>query len=222
MACSRREQTISRLHAPAKASTSADMEKNRAREVREETSFWLVRHALVDGPTGTIWPMDVPAKLDDQRSLDFLRTHLPRDAKPFASPAQRTIDTAKALQLDPALMSEFSEQDFGKWTGRRHDDLAATGDEDYTRFWREPARSRPPGGESFEDQIARVRRGLARIEDGPAVLIVHSGTIRATLAIALDIAPEAALRFVIDPLSVTRLERMRNGWRVMSVNQTFR
>ncbi len=187
-----------------------------------QTSFWLVRHAAVAGPPGTIWPIDAPADLADQRCFELLRAQLPKDAKAYASPARRTIDTAKALQLDPVLMAELAEQDFGDWMGRTHDDVAATSGESYTRFWREPARSRPPGGESFEDQIARVRRGLARIESELAVLIVHSGTIRAALAIALDLAPEAALRFVADPLSVTRIDRLPNGWRVVSVNQSFR
>jgi hypothetical protein len=30
------------------------------------------------------------------------------------------------------------------------------------------------------------------------------------------------LRFVIDPLSITRADRLRNGWRVGYVNRTFR
>jgi len=117
------------------------------------------------------------------------------------------------------LMSEFSEQDFGAWTGRRHDKLAAGGGEVYAQFWSDPARGRPPGGESFEEQVTRVRRGLARIDAGPATLVVHSGTIRAALCIALDLTPQAALRFVIDPLSLTRIDRLATGWRVVSVNK---
>jgi alpha-ribazole phosphatase len=187
----------------------------------EHVPLWLVRHAPVDGPHGTIWPMEAPARLDDQNAFDSLRAHLPKGATAYASPAQRTIDTAKALQLDPMPMPELAEQDFGGWTGQRHDDLAATGIEAYVSFWRDPARARPSGGESFEDQIARVRRGLDRIEAGPAIMIVHSGTIRAALAIALDIAPETALGFVVDPLSLTRIDRLRAGWRVICVNRTF-
>ena len=61
--------------------------------------------------------------------------------------------------------------------------------------------------------------GLSRIEAGPATLVVHSGTIRAALCIALDLAPQAALRFVIDSLSLTRIDRLATGWRVVSVNQ---
>jgi alpha-ribazole phosphatase len=190
--------------------------------VSEDAILWLVRHAAVDGAEGTIWGPDAPADLSDRQSFELLRAHLPRDAKAYASPARRTIDTAKALQLDPALVPEFAEQDFGDWTGRRHDNLAAAGGEAYAQFWNDPVHSRPPGGESFEDQIARVRRGLDRIEAGPAILVVHSGTIRAALCIALDIPSQAALRFVIDPLSFTRIERLRDGgWRVVCVNQNF-
>jgi alpha-ribazole phosphatase len=62
---------------------------------------------------------------------------------------------------------------------------------------------------------------LAALPTGDAVLIVHSGTIRAALAVALDIAPESALRFAIDPLSVTRIDRLDNGWRIVAVNRVF-
>jgi alpha-ribazole phosphatase len=61
--------------------------------------------------------------------------------------------------------------------------------------------------------------GLAGLPAGDAVLVVHSGTIRAALAIALDLSPDAALRFVIDPLSLTRIDRLENGWRVVAVNR---
>ena len=50
------------------------------------------------------------------------------------------------------------------------------------------------------------------------MLVVHSGTIRALLAIALELAPDHALRFVIDPLSLTRIDRLEDGWRVGAVN----
>ena len=82
-----------------------------------------------------------------------------------------------------------------------------------------PAGNAPPGGESFVDQISRTVAGLAALPSGDAVLVVHSGTIRAVLAIALDLAPDAALRFVIDPLSLTRIDRLERGWRVGAVNR---
>ena len=184
-----------------------------------ETFLWLIRHAPVDGVKGTIHAPDAPADLGDRTQLDALRERLPRDAAGYASPSRRTVETARALGLAPELVSDFREQDFGDWTGHRHDELAASGGEAYAQFWSDPARGRPPGGESFEDQVARVRLGLSRIGTGTATLVVHSGTIRAALCIALDLTPQAALRFVIDPLSLTRIDRLANGWRVVSVNQ---
>lgn len=184
-----------------------------------DTFLWLVRHAVVDGIAGTIHAADAPADLGDRAQLKALRRFLPREATSFASPSRRTVETARALGLEPELVSEFREQDFGDWTGHRHNELAATGGDAYAQFWSDPARGRPPGGESFADQVARVRLGLSRIGPGSAALVVHSGTIRAVLCVALDITPQAALRFVIDPLSLTRIDRLAAGWRVLSVNQ---
>jgi alpha-ribazole phosphatase len=189
-------------------------------QMQGESFLWLVRHAAVDGVDRVIHSANAPAELSDRAHLDAVRRHLPAKAASYASPARRTIDTARALGLDPLPMPEFAEQDFGAWTGDRHDDLAAGGEEGYAQFWQNPARSRPPDGESFEDQVARTRRGLLKLEVGPSILVVHSGTIRAALCIALDIDPEAALRFVIQPLSITRIDHLRNGWRVVSVNQS--
>jgi alpha-ribazole phosphatase len=184
-----------------------------------ETFLWLMRHAPVAGVTGTIHAADAPADLGDRAQLDAVRRRLPPDAASYASPSRRTVETARALGLEPELISEFREQDFGDWTGQRHDELAATGADAYAQFWSDPANARPPGGESFAEQVARVRLGLSRIGAGSATLVVHSGTIRAALCIALDLTPQAALRFVIDPLSLTRIDRLASSWRVVSVNQ---
>jgi alpha-ribazole phosphatase len=186
-----------------------------------ETNFWLIRHAPVDGPRGVIHGPDAPADLSDAAAFAALKAKLPANAFAVCSPARRTRETARALGLDAAEEAAFGEQDFGAWTGRRHDDLVAELGEAYHAFWKSPALNRPPGGESFADQIARARAGLAQLPAGDAVLVVHSGTIRAVLAIALDLAPDHALRFVIDPLSLTRIDRLAGGWRVVAVNQRW-
>ena len=184
-----------------------------------ETNLWLIRHAPVDGPRGVIHAPDAPADVSDAADFAALKTKLPATAFAVCSPARRTRETALMLGLDAVEDAAFREQDFGAWTGRRHNDLAAELGEAYRAFWKSPASNRPPGGESFVDQIARARAGLASLPAGDAVLVVHSGTVRAVLAIALDLSPDAALRFVIDPLSLTRIDRLANGFRVVAVNQ---
>ena len=54
--------------------------------------------------------------------------------------------------------------------------------------------------------------------------MVHGGTIRAALSIALGIEPERALGFSVDTCSVTRLDHLSNAaegaaWRIVAVNQ---
>jgi alpha-ribazole phosphatase len=187
--------------------------------MKGETNLWLIRHAPVDGPRGVIHAPDAPADLRETAAIAALKAKLPSGALALCSPARRTRETAHALGLDAAENAAFREQDFGEWTGRRHNDLVAELGEAYRAFWKSPAANRPPGGESFVDQIERARTGLASLPAGDVVLVVHSGTIRALLAVALDLAPDSALRFVIDPLSLTRIDRLENGWRVVSVNR---
>ncbi|WP_456640342.1 histidine phosphatase family protein [Bradyrhizobium sp. USDA 10063] len=184
-----------------------------------EINLWLIRHAPVDGPRGVIHDPDAPADLGNKTALAALKARLPQGAFAVCSPARRTRETAAALGLAAAQNAAFREQDFGAWTGRRHNDLVTELGDAYHAFWRSPASNRPPGGESFVDQIARANQGLASLPAGDAVLVAHSGTIRAVLAIALDLQPDSALRFVIDPLSLSRIDRLANGWRVIAVNQ---
>jgi alpha-ribazole phosphatase len=187
--------------------------------VSEITRLWLIRHAPVDGPKGVVHDSDAPADLSDATAVAALRARLPLDAPCIASPSRRTMQTAAALGFAPQLEPRFGEQHFGDWIGRRHDELARELGEAYAAFWHAPASNRPPGGESFADQIARVRAALGTLPQGDVVLVVHSGTVRAALAVALDLAPEPALRLVIDPLSLTRIDRVADSWRVVGVNR---
>jgi alpha-ribazole phosphatase len=185
----------------------------------DELRLWLIRHAPVDGPRGVIHAPEAPADLSAGEMIATLRGLLPAGAAAHVSPARRTRETAAALGLDAVLAPAFREQDFGAWTGRRHAELQAEAPEAYAAFWTRADIHAPPGGESFVDQIARVRDGLAALPPGDQVLVVHSGTIRAVLALVLDIAPLAALRLVVDPLSLTRIDRLAGGWRVNFVNR---
>ena len=184
-----------------------------------DTRLWLIRHAPVAGPAGVIHDLDAPADTSDEAAFAALRARLPDHATAYASPSVRTLATAAALGLKPSAEPNFREQDFGRWTGRRHDDLARELGDAYREFWQTPASSRPPDGESFAGQVFRVRAGLATLPPGDVVLVVHSGTIRAALAVALDIDPASALRFTVEPLSLTRIDRLGKGWRVVGVNR---
>jgi broad specificity phosphatase PhoE len=136
--------------------------------------------------------------------------------------AARVADVVPA----PIIASELAEQHFGEWQGLTYEELESI--RGYQRFWHAPASERPPGGESFEDVVARVTRAIERVTAEHAgrdiVAVVHGGTIRAALALALGVEPERTLGFSIDTCSVTRLDHLDGGpqgaaWRIVAVNQ---
>ncbi len=62
---------------------------------------------------------------------------------------------------------------------------------------------------------------LAEQLDGQdAVIVSHGGAIRAAVAHAMEIDARRALHLSIYNLSLTRLERLPEGWRVASVNES--
>jgi alpha-ribazole phosphatase len=187
--------------------------------VSRQTQLWLIRHAPVDRPRGIIHGVEAPADVSDVAALSRLQARLPNPHVAISSPARRARDTAAALGLVAVSDASFSEQDFGSWTGRSHEEIRRDSGSAYDAFWRAGATNRPPGGESFVEQIARVRIAIAALPAGDVILVAHAGTIRAALALALEISPDNALRFVIDPLSLTRLDRLDNAWRVAAVNR---
>lgn len=188
------------------------------------TRFWWVRHGPISLSPGTIkGRTDVPCDLPAD-AVAALRARLPDGAVVVASPLHRALATAEALGLthdetDPALM----EQDFGAWTGRTWADLEA--EAAALGFWARPALCRPPGGESFADQVARVGAVVSRLSaahpDRDVIVPCHAGTIRAALALALGVAadPAPALGFSIAPLSLTRIDVFPGGGaRILAVN----
>jgi broad specificity phosphatase PhoE len=75
----------------------------------------------------------------------------------------------------------------------------------------------------MSDVILRVGACLERLADRHAgedvVAVAHGGAIRAAVAHALDIGPDNALHLSVQNLSLTRIERTPQGWRVVCVNE---
>ena len=193
------------------------------------TRWWWLRHAPVPDPENRICGrLDPPCDLSDQDRLSALAQLLPRQAVVVESGLLRCTQTLGAIEagglpVAPALVEpSLQEQDFGRWQGRRWSELDGRDDPEVAAFWINPAGVAPPGGESFAAMIERVRATIVRLnalyEGRDIIVIAHAGTIRAALAIALGLQPRAALSFVIDPLSLTRLDAVADGWRVAGVN----
>ena len=199
------------------------------------TGFWLIRHAIVDENSRAMLygVMDVPlcetSLIEQAPMYRALAARLPRPAHWKISPLSRTRRTAEAIfaaghtPVALAVEPDVIEQSLGDWQGLPHADLPARLQLGAHAFW--PLRSNecPPGGESLVQVTARIGATLDRLalrhvgED--VVIVSHGGAIRAALAHAIGSEPDVVLHFSIQNLSLTRLERHPEGWRVVCVNE---
>lgn len=199
------------------------------------TRWWWVRHAPVTQLQGVIYgDSDPEADVTEHAVFQSVATRLPEDAVWFISNLRRTRQTAEAIghagyELPELLIEpDLREQGFGQWHGLRHDDHNATRNDPFVGIWNCAPRDVPPGGESFVQLMARVHAAIERITAQHAgrdiVCVAHGGTIRAALALALELSPELALAFGIDNVSLTRIEHVAPAradalrWRVRGVN----
>ncbi len=200
--------------------------------MRTQTRWWWIRHAPVIADGGCVYGQrDLSADVSDRPRFAALARRLPGGAVWVTSHLRRTKETAAALAaagLDvPAPIEEpdLAEQHFGEWQGRSRREVYRE-NRDWRGFWLAPADQVPPGGESFVQLVERVgaavRRLTAAHRGRDIVAVTHGGTIRAALAIALDLAPEIALAFETDNLSLTRIDHLAGpdgeAWRVAVVN----
>jgi len=191
-----------------------------------------VRHGPIAPPYDQGFaPLDALADLSDLAAMERIARRLPVKVVWIESPAERTSMTAAALRrlrgeadTTATVESAFVEQDFGDWHGRRYDAVYGVLSPDELRV---PALVRPPGGETFEEVASRVAPAIEALNAAHKgvdfVAVAHAGTIRAALTLAMDLAPRQAISFVIDILSVTRLDRHQDPaeppqWSVVSVN----
>jgi broad specificity phosphatase PhoE len=201
----------------------------------EPTSLWLIRHALVEENARAILygTMDVelcPTTLLEQAPMyRALAERLPRPAAWVITPLSRTRRTAEAifangyppqpLTVEPGLI----EQHLGEWQGLAHAELPARLAHPKHPFWPLAGNERPPNGETFSEMILRVGPAIealaARHAGQHVVAVSHGGAIRAAVAHCLRIGADNALHLSIHNLSLTRLERHPDGWRVVCVNE---
>jgi alpha-ribazole phosphatase len=168
--------------------------------------------------------MDVAADIANGEAFKALAHRVPDRAHWYVTPLKRTHQTAVAIAqvlagsgrakpMTPIHEPAFLEQHFGEWQGKTYREIGAYAQTpDAHRFWMAPATHKPPGGESFEQVITRVGEGVVRLVGKHAgqdlVVVSHGGAIRAAVAHAMGLSPEAALAINIDTLSLTRIDHI--------------
>jgi alpha-ribazole phosphatase len=198
-----------------------------------ETRWWWIRHAPVPDSVRIYGQSDVDCDCSSQEVFAALANELPRDAVWLTSNLSRTQKTAAAIlsamdmAAEPVAIPEFAEQNLGDWQGQVRADFFANRDRSTYPFWFGPANERAPGGESFADVCMRVASAIERLNAEYAgrniIAVAHGGSIRAALGHSLGLDPDAALAFVVDNCSISRIDRIdriekADFWRIATVN----
>jgi alpha-ribazole phosphatase len=201
---------------------------------RSVTRWWWVRHAPVKEAGGKVTgQLDLEADVSDHEAIARVAVRLPEKPIWVASQLKRSFQTLEMLTKASgrpaqliAVEEDIAEQDFGDWQGKTYTELETSDADRYKKFWIAPGTTRPPGGESFADVMMRVGRAVERLSghhpNTDIVAVGHGGSIRAAVAHALGLGPARALALQVDPLSLTRLDRIADAsgvvWSIGCVN----
>ncbi|NDY91305.1 histidine phosphatase family protein [Ideonella livida] len=168
----------------------------------------LLRHPPVALPPGHCYgwldvPLAPPATQTLVAAVARVQARLQawglRPACVVSSPSSRCLDLARALAATPECAgsgpalavrvdARWRELHFGRWEGRRWDDIPRHESDP----WAEDVHHRaPPEGETRAALLARVQDALQalRRQPGPCLVVAHAGPLRAVLAQALGQPP---------------------------------
>jgi alpha-ribazole phosphatase/probable phosphoglycerate mutase len=136
-----------------------------------------------------------------------------------SSPLLRCAEFAAELAAssDVPLETEagFKEIGFGAWEGRTAEELMQSAPACLDRFWRDPARHTPPGGEALEAFAARVTTSwidtLARHAGKNILLVAHGGVNRVILCHVLNIPLQNMFRLQVPFAGMSRVRVLGSG-----------
>ncbi|WP_309085182.1 histidine phosphatase family protein [Chelativorans sp.] len=142
----------------------------------------------------------------------------------YASPRLRAQQTAEIIARETRVESrtaeELDEIDFGGWSGRSFDDLAA---DPAWRIWNEERGSAAtPAGDTMERAAARITGFMERLCRERAgqhlALVSHCDVIKAALCRYLDLPFQSVHGFEIAPASITTLAIGKGGATLIAQN----
>jgi broad specificity phosphatase PhoE len=134
----------------------------------------------------------------------------------WTSPALRARETAEALSLDAVVDPLLRDCDYGRWAGRRLNDIHAEEPEG-VRAWLADPEANPHGGESLAELLRRVAIWLDRHAGAGVhgIAVTHAAVIRAAILHVIHAPASSFWHLDISPLSVTdiRNDGVRWTWR---------
>jgi len=190
--------------------------------------IYLIRHAHPDYPGGVKMCLgqkcDLPLSplgLDQAERLRRCFRNIPLEAV-YASPLLRARQTAEAVadgRRPVHVLDDLIELDGGEWDGLTFDQLR----ERYPVHFAKSGRRflNPPGGESNEAGLARMRAALAHLDARTArcaAIVAHGGVNRLLLCDLLGLPMDEKRKTAQDYAAVSLLAQRGGVWTVQELS----
>jgi probable phosphoglycerate mutase len=128
----------------------------------------------------------------------------------ITSPLNRAQQTAGYISeksgLTPKVDSIWVEGNFGLWDGLTIYEVEEKFPKEY-KLWLSSASIAPPGGESYDECMARARAGMeSLVVDFPGkrvAVVTHNGMIKTSIAAAMSTHAESIFNVDVSPCSIT-------------------
>lgn len=158
------------------------------------TRLFLIRHGATELSAEDRFAgvTDVALSHEGHNQVERLSRRLADDGLTavYASPLQRTLDTARAVArphgLTPIAREGLREIDHGRWEGLTRAEVESRYADEYARWEADPFTFAPDGGECGLDVMARALPVIRRIvEDHPdenVAVVSHKATIRLVIS----------------------------------------
>ncbi|HWQ12176.1 MAG TPA: MSMEG_4193 family putative phosphomutase [Roseiflexaceae bacterium] len=194
------------------------------------TVLLLIRHGANDWVHGRLAGRIPGVRLNDEgrrqaQALASRIAHLPLEAV-YASPLERTVETAQAIAvprgLPLRLVEELQEVDYGQWQGAELKELYKH--ELWPGVQHYPSGTRFPGGETLGEAQVRMVAALdalrARHPKGIVAVVSHADIIKLAVAYYIGMHLDLFQRLEIATCSVTAIAFTRMGPRLLAYNDT--
>lgn len=183
-----------------------------------KTTWWWVRHGPTNADVLAGWT-DIPADLSDVSQLRRLSRFLPEQAVVISSDLSRASKTADAIANNRIRLPdapELREINFGSWDGKPFSRISREHPSLSRKFFSDPGRHAPPGGECWSTVSERVSNFVdlttASQVGGHVVAVAHFGVILTQVQRATRQSVRALAARKVQNLSITRLAVSAGAW----------
>jgi broad specificity phosphatase PhoE len=172
----------------------------------------FISHAATEAQRCTAFPLDELVQKREIAKMTELNWKTPAATQVLTAPEQRTQQTSRALGLSATLVDQLRDCDYGRWRGRKMDDIERE-DQEGILAWLNNPTAAPHGGESLESLVGRVGSWMDGQRAVPhTIAVTHPAIIRAAFVHALQIPVHTFWRIDIAPLTMTDLRFNGNVW----------